>query len=201
MMSDTDLVTLQRTIASNKAKQVEEIASRDRKIADLSLQLANVTAAAAKQQDQYAHIKESLAKMMHEMDLRTAAVEAERERAAKAVLRCDVAESEAALHRQERDAARQLLATAESLASASSHQRQQLAELENALVHARDQNRLLHEGKAAVDAQVLLTIQVRPLLARPTWLAPPSHTPHAAGVGDEQGGSGILGSPRRRLDA
>ena len=159
MMSDGELAFLQQSIASHKQKQVEEIAARDKEIHRLRLDVSTLQANLVNHQESYAQLKERLVKAMTEVEMNKSLVDAEKDRASRAVVARDQAESAVEIIRQERDSLRKRLADAETLVAAASQQRATLAELETALMHAREQVRMVNDSRGALEAQLAATVR------------------------------------------
>ena len=120
----------------------------------LNLTIATLQATIAKQTDQNTQLKESLVKVMHELELRGAMLVTEKEARSRAVVAREQAEGALEMTRQECESFRKRLLDAEALLSSTSSQRAQLGELEQSLIHAKEQTRLIHDSKLALDSQV-----------------------------------------------
>ena len=153
-MSDVEITALQRSIAIHKQKQAEDISQRDKEIGRLNLSIATLQSTIAKQTDQNTQLKESIVKVMSELELRGTMLETEKETRCRAVVAREQAEGALEMTRQERESFRKRLVDAEALLSSASSHRAQIAELEQSLMHAKEQTRLIHDSKLALDAQI-----------------------------------------------
>ena len=157
MLSDSEITHLNRSIALHKQKQSEEIEIREKEIHRLRLENATLQSQLSQHYDQHAQVKERLVKTMTELEMRGAMIDAEKDRANRAIVAKEQAEGALEMTRQERESFRKRLAEAETLVASASSQRAQLADLEQSLMHGREQVRLMHDSKSALDSQLLIT--------------------------------------------
>ena len=154
MMSGVEISAIQQSIATNKKKQADDLLLRDKEIGRLNLTIATLQSTITKQTDQNTQLKESLIKVMSELELHGTLLETEKEARSRAVVAREQAEGALEMTRQERESFRQRLVDAEALLSSATSQRTQIVELENAVMHAKEQTRLSHDNKGALDAQI-----------------------------------------------
>jgi hypothetical protein len=154
MLTDSEILHLQRSIAFHRSKQVEVIASRDAVISNLQFDVKNMNSVILKHRDEYAIIKEKLVKVMTEFEMRGILLDAEKQKNSVSSAAVDLKENSLVIARQEIEFLRKQLAETEGLLSLGSQQRNKVQELETSLLHSREQIRLLTDNKSTSESQL-----------------------------------------------
>ena len=154
MLTDTEIIHLQRSIAFHRSKQVEVIASRDAVISNLQFDVKNMNSVILKHRDEYAIIKEKLVKVMTEFEMRGILLDAEKQKYSVTLAAVDLKENSLVIARQEIEFLRKQLAESEGLVTLGSQQRNKVQELETSLLHSREQIRLISDNKSTSESQL-----------------------------------------------
>jgi hypothetical protein len=154
MLSDSEILHLQRSIAFHRSKQAEVIASRDAVISNLQFDVKNMNSVILKHRDEYAIIKEKLVKVMTEFEMRGILLDAEKQKNSISSAAVDLKENSLVIARQEIEFLRKQLAETEGLLTLGSQQRNKVQELETSLLHLREQIRLLTDSKSTLESQL-----------------------------------------------
>lgn len=159
MLSDVEICHLQRSIAFHRRKQADEIKSRDYTISSLQSEIRSLGSITSKHQDQFMAIKEKLVVALTEVETQRILLDGERKRSAAADASLEQAENAFQLARQEKDFVRKQLAEAEGLIALSSQHRSRAQEQETALLHSREQLRILTDVKNSLDSQLAAAVR------------------------------------------
>lgn len=159
MLSDIEIFHLQRSIAFHRNKQADEINGRDSTISSLQAEIRSLNSVIAKHQDQFMAVKEKLVTALTEFEMRGKILDNERKKSAVVEAALESAENALQLARQEKDFVRRQLAEAEGLIALSSQHRSRAQEQETALLHSREQQRILTDMKTALDSQLAVSVR------------------------------------------